>query len=84
MFSLPLPQHSCSVFQSIAMHVLFESIWSVIKRTRAVQPVATRRQSHYRHKPAIVKLLLLIDHTQPATDKALTFVTDNHVVLIVV
>jgi len=31
-----------------------------LKYTRAVQPVATRRQSPYLHKPAIVKLLLLI------------------------
>jgi len=35
--------------------------WNAITvRTRTVQPVATCRQSPYRHKPAIVKLLLLI------------------------
>jgi len=33
---------------------------TIITITRTVQPVATCRQSPYVHKPAIVKLLLLI------------------------
>ena len=54
-------QPQCStVYASIMTHVCVLHINVQFSSTRTVQPVATCRQSPYLHKPAIVKLLLLI------------------------
>ena len=63
--SLPLPPLHSDSIHSASSSITVQRFISRVERTRtppveAVQPVATRRQSPYAHKPPIVKLLLLI------------------------
>jgi len=60
-FQLPAPSVTNSLSDFIRDPTINTDCFRrVLKRTRTVQPVATCRQSPYVHKPAIVKLLLLI------------------------